>query len=88
MNSFQEFMAAQQPEQQPEQPVAPQAMNQTITTKVDQLLTMIGAKNPMQIQAIRDELNRRLQELQAEKGYGQRAANLSYRNAALARKDA
>ena len=81
--TFKEFVQAQQAA--PVEP--PQAMTASITTKVDQLLNMIGVKSPIQIQQIRDELNRRLQTLQADKGWGQRAANLSYRNAAQARRE-
>jgi hypothetical protein len=90
--NFKEFMNAQpvQPTQQPGTPdmpqQPPQAMTQSIAAKTDQLLKMIDVKNPMQIQQIRDELNRRIQELQAGKGWGQRAANLSYRSAAQSRK--
>lgn len=59
------------------QPTDQPPIGQNIEMIVDRLLQMIGNKSPQMIQNIRNELNRRLQQLQTEKKWGQQALTQS-----------
>lgn len=98
MKSFKEFSEEQAVPmvpmtQQPDQAQPDQAqpedlqMNQAIAGKTQQLLGMLKTRPAQWIQQYRDHINREIQSLQTEKGWGQQAANRSYRDAGMIRKD-